>query len=212
MPVFGFQSDRLPEDRVSAMSDVIDPEIAVREYLLFVENPDQLVDTTKLDALKSAVERATDPIDRLKALAQLEKAQQPSEAGYKEAFIRSAQAWAEANEVPASAFLLLGVERSVLQAAGMLTRGRHTGVTPSIRRAGRQSRNTTSTQIKEAVLRHKRKFTLADLAASAGGSPMTIRKAVNELIDDGSVERLGPDPEWTGQGRAPIVFQRTGNG
>ena len=39
-------------------------------------------------------------------------------------------------------------------------------------------------------------FTLAQLADKAGGgSPATVRKAVEELVADGRVAKLGPDPD-----------------
>lgn len=189
------------------MPVVEDPEASVRQYLLFVDDPNQLVDTSRLEELTAAVEASTDPIDRLKALAQLEKAQQPTEAVFKEAFVRAAKAWAEANAIPASAFLSMGVDPAVLQAAGILPAERRTSRGRG-RSAGAPPRITTSKQIKQSILERTGQFTLADIASSVGGSPMTIRKAVGELVDTGSLERLGPDPAWSNQGRAPILFRR----
>ena len=40
-----------------------------------------------------------------------------------------------------------------------------------------------------------------------GGSPMTVRKGVQALVDDGTIARLGPMRDWAGRGRAPIVFE-----
>lgn len=182
------------------MSDVIDPEMAVREYLLFLENPEQLVDHESIESLKAAVTSATDPIEKLKALARLEKAQQPAEGSYREAFIRSVKAWAETNGVPTSAFLSMGVERSVLRDAGLL------GSSRSARRPS--ARSTTVDDIKRGVMARHDAFTLAAIAADVGGSPMTVRKAVNQLIEKGHVEREGPRPDWSGPGRAPILFRR----
>jgi len=48
------------------------------------------------------------------------------------------------------------------------------------------------------------------VADEVGGSPMTIRKALNELIADGTIERLGPDPDHHELGRAPIVYEVRG--
>lgn len=190
------------------MSDVIDPETAVREYLLFLENPEQLVDHENIASLKAAVTSATDPIEKLKALAQLEKAQQPPEASYRDAFIKSVKLWAETNNVPPSAFVSMGVGHSVLQEAGLVGSRR----TPAVRSARKTARHaTTANQIKEGVLARNEPFTLADIAAEIGGSPMTIRKAVNELADSGQVNRLGPKPDWSGPGRAALLYKRVGS-
>ncbi|MDQ3524959.1 MAG: hypothetical protein M3451_07895 [Chloroflexota bacterium] len=187
------------------MSDVIDPEMAVREYLLFLENPEQLVDHESIESLKTAVNSATDPIEKLKALARLEKAQQPAEGSYREAFIGSVKAWAETNSVPTSAFLSMGVERSVLRDAGLLGSSR-----PASSRSARRpsTRSTTVDDIKRGVMARQDAFTLATIAADVGGSPMTVRKAINEMIETGHVEREGPKPDWSGPGRAPILFRR----
>lgn len=193
-----------PHANISIMPDVVDPEVAVREYLLFLENPEQLVDTAKLDALKGVVDAATDPLERLKALAQLERAQRPRETEYREAFIANVKTWADANAVTGSTFLTVGVDRSALQAAGLLPgkRGRRRAGTPG------SSKSTTTAAIKHAILQRSGTFTLVDVSNEAGGSPMTVRKAVTQLIDAGQVERVGPHPDWRSQGRAPIIFRR----
>jgi hypothetical protein len=54
------------------------------------------------------------------------------------------------------------------------------------------------------VLEQKGTFLLAEVMGDAGGSPATIRKAVDELVGAGQVERLGPVPDYSGRGRAPI--------
>ncbi len=62
-----------------------------------------------------------------------------------------------------------------------------------------------------AIMNHVRSlhgtFTMADIHSSVGGSPMTVRKGVQALVDDGTIIRLGPMRSWTGRGRAPIVFE-----
>jgi hypothetical protein len=52
-------------------------------------------------------------------------------------------------------------------------------------------------------------FTLADVAHQIGGSPMTMRKAVDELVNSKKVVKLGPTPNWSGRGRAPLQFQKS---
>jgi hypothetical protein len=62
--------------------------------------------------------------------------------------------------------------------------------------------------IKAWVVAQASIITLADVMANAGGSPATVRKAVEELVDAGQVAKLGPAPDWQGRGRAPIQYQR----
>jgi hypothetical protein len=44
----------------------------------------------------------------------------------------------------------------------------------------------------------------------AGGTPATIKKAVDALIGEGRVERLGPVPGYQGRGRAPVQYAASG--
>lgn len=181
-------------------------EGAVRSYLRFLEDPDQLVDPDAVKRLEDSVAAARDPVDKLKALAELEKARRPDASRYEEAFIRAAKVWADANEIAGQLFSNLGVDREVLEAAGLLPRA------PTSSRQRRQnikdSKSTSVGVIKAHIRNQKGEFKLASIAAAVGGSPMTLRKAVNQLIAEGVVQRLGPDPQWRQPGRAPILFRR----
>ncbi len=44
----------------------------------------------------------------------------------------------------------------------------------------------------------------------AGGSPATVRKAVEDLVESGRVEKLGPAVGHTGRGRAPTQYAAVG--
>jgi predicted ArsR family transcriptional regulator len=63
-------------------------------------------------------------------------------------------------------------------------------------------------QVKAAVRTVRGTFHMADIARAAGGSPMTIRKALKELTTEGSIRRIGPDPGWSARGRAPTLYER----
>jgi hypothetical protein len=58
-------------------------------------------------------------VERLKAIAALEKAKATDEAAYKFDFIKLAKQRADENGVPASAFREMGVAADVLAAAGI---------------------------------------------------------------------------------------------
>ncbi len=182
------------------------PETAIRNYLLFLEDPTKLVDHELIEKLMAKVKQAGDPIERLMAYAELERAQRTDNNKYKLDFILHAKGWAEANGVGAAAFRQLGVKDDVLRSAGL--------VSTDSRRGRKQRRETTSGRssvsvetIKNHVRSVRGRFTLADVYAGVGGSPMTVRKGVQELVDTGTVKRLGPSTEWSGRGRAPIVFE-----
>lgn len=183
-------------------------EGAVRSYLLYLEDPAALRDDAEIAKRNKVVADATDPIDKLKALAALEEASRVDEAPLREGFVAHAKAWAEAQGVPLSAFQQLRVPDDVLREAGF-----------SLPASGRRGRRGTDggrqrakavpvEEIKAHVLAQKATFILTDVMNSVGGSQATVRKAIDELIDTGDVERLGPVPDYSGRGRAPIQYKR----
>jgi hypothetical protein len=111
--------------------------------------------------------------------------------------------------VPATAFRDLKVSDDVLRAAGFdLPAGRRgRGASSS---AGRQRAKAVPVEdIKNFVLDLKGTFVLTDIMSGVGGSQATVRKAVDELIEAGQVEKLGPMPEYSGRGRAPVQYNRS---
>jgi hypothetical protein len=190
-----------------------DAEGAVRGYLVFLEDPRKLRDEAAIQRLTQAVLVADDPIDKLKALAELERAAQVDEKAVRSAFVEHARAWAEAEAVPVTAFRELGVPDDALREAGFdVPAG-------SPRRARASRANAAGTgrpraravpvdEIKAHVLGLDRPFILSDVMSGVGGSPATIRKAVDELVDAGQVTRLGPVPDHSGRGRAPVRYAR----
>lgn len=184
-----------------------DAETAVRQYLLYLEDPGQLRDEADVQKKSQAVEAAVDPIDKLKALAELERVAKVEEGPLREGFVAHAKAWADQTGVPVSGFREMKVPDDVLRAAGFDVpagrRGRSAG-------AGRQrARAVSVADIKNYVLAQTGTFLLADVMAGVGGSQATVRKAIDELIDAGQVNKLGPVPHYTGRGRAPTQYSRT---
>jgi hypothetical protein len=188
------------------MASAPDADTAVRNYLQYLEDPSKLVDPAEVARLRAATQSATDPLDRLRAVEALRQLEEGDAAGYREAFCAHAKAWAEANGIRPSSFRELGVDEATLRAAGFSVRG---GARPrTTRRPARSGRTQVRVEhVKDAAGRQTGTFTLADLAAASGASPMTIRKAVEEMIADGAVERLGPTPDWSQPGRAPIQYR-----
>ena len=51
-------------------------------------------------------------------------------------------------------------------------------------------------------------FTITDVIEALGGTTMTVSKVVGDLVATGRLRKLGPDPQHTGRGRAPILYER----
>lgn len=192
------------------MTIASEAETAIRNYLLYLDDPSQLVDPAEVARLQTEIDTATDPLDKLRLLSKLQRAEQSDEHVLRESFCAHAKTWAEANEVTAASLTALGVSLEVLDQAGFAVPQRPERRARKPRDAARRSSGSpsvTAAQIKSKVAAKSVKFTLADIAADIGGSPMTVRKAITELVDAGIVERLGPSPDWHQPGRAPILFQ-----
>jgi hypothetical protein len=189
---------------VDALDDT--SEAAVRNYLLYLEDPDKLIDHELIATLKTKAAEAADPIERLMAFAELERAQRADDSKYRLDFILHAKNWAMHNNVSVSAFRQLGVKDDVLRSAGLL--GGELGRGRKQRRDAPAPRRSVSVATIQSHVRSLRgRFTLMDLYSTVGGSPMTVRKAVQELIAEGTIKRVGPATDWTGRGRAPVVYE-----
>jgi hypothetical protein len=194
---------------MTAASNKTEAESAVRQYLLFLEDPTKLRDDTEIQKRTQAVLDAKDPIDKLKALAELERVAKIDEGPLREGFVKHARTWAEESSVPLSAFRELRVADDVLREAGfdvpVARRGRGRGPGEGRQRA----KAVPVDEIKNFVLGLKGTFILTDVMGGVGGSQATVRKAIDELIEGGQVEKLGPMPDYSGRGRAPVQYSRS---
>lgn len=197
------------------MSDVAaEAESAVRRYLAWLDDPTSAVDHDAVARADAAFAAASDPIDRLHAAAARERARAADASAITAAFVRSARGYAEAEGIPVEAFRALGVPNDVLAEAGFAvpaSRGRRGpaagGARPG-RPAGTRAPQISVAQIKGVAEQMPKQFTLAQLAeAAGGGSPVTVRKAVDELIAEGRAAKLGPDANHSGPGRAPTIYE-----
>jgi hypothetical protein len=194
-------------------TDPTDAEGAVRLYLLYLEDPGKLRDEGEIQRKTQAVLDAKDPIDKLKALANLERVAKVDEEPLRKGFIEHAKAWAEPQGIPVTAFRELQVPDDVLLEAGFdvpVVAQRRRRTARSTDGDGRQRAKAVPVEdIKAFVLEQNGTFVLTDIMSGVGGSPATVRKAVDELVESGQVERLGPVPEYQGRGRAPIQYSRS---
>lgn len=178
------------------------PDDAVRRYLVGLKDPSAVrADTAELDARIAA---SDDPLERLQLHAEKAQFEDPMRQ-LEEEFTQHAKSYADAKGIPVDAFRAEGVADGVLRKAGFSVARR--------RRAGggapRSSKPRVAAEdVRRALPRKKSTFTIASLRASTGASPATVRKLVRELIAEGAVEEIGPDPDTSGPGRAAIIYRR----
>lgn len=193
------------------MSESTTPEAAVRRYLSWIDDPRSVIDEDAVARADAAFAAASDPIDRLHAAAARERARAADVDRIASDFVAHARAYADAEGIPVEAFRTLGVDDEVLSRAGfdlpLTGRGSSRG-RPASRPAASRGPQVSVTTLKATAAGGPKRFTLAQLADRAGGgSPATVKKAVDELIADGLAAKVGPDPNHQGPGRAPILYE-----
>ncbi|MEO6988673.1 MAG: hypothetical protein ABI239_08490 [Aquihabitans sp.] len=192
------------------MSESSSPEAAVRRYLAWIDDPSSAVDENAVQRADTALAEASDPIDRLHAAAARERAKAADVDAIRAGFVANARSYADAEGIPVEAFRVLGVEDAVLVEAGFDVPLTQSG-RQRRRRSGQgraRSPQVSVAQVKAVSVDMPKRFTLSQLAERAGGgSPVTIRKAVDELIEEGLAIKVGPSENHAGPGRAPTVYE-----
>ncbi|MDY7106493.1 MAG: hypothetical protein S0880_35400 [Actinomycetota bacterium] len=184
-------------------------EEAVRLYLLYLDDPAKLRDEQLIEKLEGEAEKAGDPVEKLKVLGELERAKAINGDQFRSDFVRLAHGWAEDQGVPVTAFTSMGVPQDVLAEAGFDVprgrgRGRRNGTAAGGGRRTQRSRRVSVEEVKSGVPTGP--FTVKDLEEASGATGATVRKAIAELVDAGSIKDLGPDREYHGRGRAPTLY------
>ncbi|MPZ72627.1 MAG: hypothetical protein GEU74_05250 [Nitriliruptorales bacterium] len=177
------------------------PEGAVRNYLSALRDPDSLRDEKAVQALRAKLDKATDPVERLRLRSDLERAEAVDVAGFEREFVRNARSFSRETGISGQVLLAEGVPRSVLRKAGLLGSDRSGGS-----RARRTRVNAES--IRAAYPRKGTKFTIAELAQASGASTGAVRKVVTEDVNAGVVVNAGVLESTGGPGRAPTAYKR----
>jgi hypothetical protein len=164
------------------ISSTTTPEAAVRLYLMYLDDPEKLVDPAEVKKLQAKVASAKDPIDRLKAISALNRAKAVDGSTYKYDFIKHAKTWADSEGVPEGAFREMGVPEDVLRAAGFGGGGRsgRGGTTRARTPSGRRPR-TSPDRLAEGILGLDGPFTVKEVIESVGGSPVTVKNVISML-------------------------------
>jgi hypothetical protein len=170
------------------------PELAVRNYLTFLSDPSKLVDAAKVRGLRKKVDSAKDPVDKLRAIAAVERASKADPDVFRSEFVANAKAWADEEGVPASAFRSMGVPADVLVAAGLETgprrrRGKGKAQAPGGVRTRRPS--VRADQLEQGILSLSGEFSTKDVVEQVGGSQLTVRTAIDRLEAQGKVVTTG---------------------
>lgn len=194
-------------------------EEAIRRYLLWLNDPGSIVDVEAIEEAERVAKQTSDVIEKLKALSRVENMRLGDSRAVKQAFLDHARAWGDEHEISAASWIRLGVPPEVLREAGITAdrsagrpsagaaAARSSSRPPANRTAGTRRESVSINQIVSHVQTMTGPFVLTDIADQVGGSPMTIRKAVDQLVAAGTVERLGSDPQHNGRGRAPIRYR-----
>jgi DNA-binding transcriptional ArsR family regulator len=185
------------------------PELAVRNYLTFLSDPSQLVDAALVQDLQNNVDAARDPIDKLRAIAAVERAKAADPDAFRAEFIANAKQCAQTEGVPAAAFRTMGVPADVLAAAGLDAgpRRRRGGKAKAQPSSGTRTRRPSvkADQLDEGILGMAGEFTIKDVVDRIGGSQLTVRAALDRLEAQGKVTATGQ--RSGGRGRAAKTWK-----
>jgi DNA-binding transcriptional ArsR family regulator len=190
--------------------DAMAPEAeeAVRRYLNFLADPSSVHDESRVAELERRLGKSGDPIEKIRLASELYRAQHVDGSEYREAFVAHARAWAEREGIVPEAFAQLGVPAEDLREAGFAVGGRAARSSQPSSGGRTRARRVNVDEIKETALRISGPFTASELRDLAGGTPATVRKALDALEEDGRIVDLGPDRNWQGRGRAPHLYRR----
>lgn len=184
-------------------------EEAVRRYLAFVADPSTMRDEEKIAGLERSLAEADDPIQRIRLASDLYRARNVDSSEFRRDFIAEAKAWAEENGIVAEAFLELGVPAQDLREAGFdVGRGRTTSRSGRSEAPRQRAARVGVDEIRERAMRISGSFTTSELRDLVGGTPATVRKALDGLLSEGRLVDLGPDRNWSSRGRAPHLYRR----
>lgn len=206
-------ADATPSDVEAGAPAVSEDEAAVRRYLTWMTDPASLRDEDRIAELERKIAEASDPIEKIHLASDLHRARQVDGTTLRREFVAAARRWAEANGIVPEAFLELGVPAEDLRHAGfdvatVPVRRSEVGTVDRPGRAPvRRAARTSVEDIRAGARSFDGPFTIADLRDRVGGSPATVRKALEGMVAAGEVENLGAADDWPGPGRPPHRYR-----
>lgn len=185
---------------------VMDDEQVVRKYLAYLEDPSVLRDDDAIATAQRAADEASDVVDRLKALSEVERLQDPSAESLHADFIRVVRSWADSEDITSGALMKLGVAPGVLREAGYPVGGSSDARDKTITRRTRAP--GVSIEAVRGSVPAEGTFTTKQLQEASGASPGTVRKAMAAMLEDGTILDRGLAADWPGPGRVPTLYER----
>jgi hypothetical protein len=187
-------------------------ESSIREYLDSLgkraAKPRRVVDKEAVAAVRDKIKRAVDPIEKLKLFKELEAARQPKveaaedrSSELEEGFVAQAKAWADAQGIPASAFVSMKVPRDVLRRAGFTVSG---AARSAARAGGARAPRIDLEEVTKAIGELPKTWSLKELAAKLDRDTATTRNYVKRLVDDHVLTIVGEDNSK--QGRPAKIY------
>lgn len=183
-------------------------EEAVRRYMLAVKDPGSLVNQDAVKELEAKLASETDPIERLTLHASLAQAKAPPMERLEAEFVEAAKPWADDKGVSWQTFVDEGVDRNVLVKAGFEVTGLRRRATTETRPRTRRPRVGPDTVRQAYPTRAGTNFTLKEVQERSGASYGTVRKVVEEDLQEGILEDRGFDTGRNTRGRAPKLYAK----
>lgn len=169
-----------------------------------------VIDREAIKSLKADIKAEADPIAKLRLLAALDEEQAgrtPDTEGDKAVFVAEAKAWAEAENIPVSAFQALKVPDDVLKAAGfIITEPSRVTAAPRANTSGTRAPRIPLEEVAAAAKKLGSGWKVADLADALQREKGTVVNYIKQLLDNGTIADLGEDPKHDGRGRAPKIY------
>lgn len=187
------------------MATAKNQEEAVRRYLLYINNPGELVDQDKIGELQKKLDESEDPVERIKLRNDIERTKKPPADEVEADFVAVAKQWADQHGISAEALKAEGVKPAVLRKAGFSVAGGRRGTTASKRSGGnRASKDDVTKHVTNK--RSGSQFTLNQVMEATGASRSTAGQVISALTDEGKIKKVGK-AEHAGPGRAPDLFE-----
>lgn len=179
-------------------------ERAIKAYLLYLEDPEQVIDRHQVAAAERAVAAATNPVEKVLALSQLERARKPDVDMLRAGFVAHAATWAQRHGATARAFAEAGVPADVLKDAGLDLNATPPPAVPS--------RRTVSNETLLRTVPRGKDFRVSEYAALGNVTMSRARDQLAQLVRADRVRVVGPDPTWPGPGQPPLLYRATNVG
>lgn len=171
-------------------------EQAVRDYLTYLRDPDSLRDDAAITELEEELEVADDLVDELRIHNELTELRELPESRFLRPFIENAKTWAAENNMSVAAFMEMGVKASTLSEAGFDVKVR-------------SGARVTVEKVRDWILgTDLSEFTKNQIAQATKGSPATVTRAIDAMVEEGLVIKTDrDDPNHSGRGAKAKLFE-----